>query len=629
MSKVRESIVPIAVVAMVVGMMLPLPPTLLDVLLVVNLLSAVALLLSALSVSDPIHLSALPTILLLATLFRLTLNISTTRLILGGGDAGQVISSFGAVVISGSVAVGVVVFLIITLIQFVVIAKGAERIAEVAARFTLDALPGKQMSVDADVRSGLIDIARAREKREELQIESRFYGALDGAMKFVKGDAIAGLIIVAINIIGGLAVGIFSGHLSISEAAQKYMTLTIGDGLVSQIPALLNSLTAGIIVTKVARSEGSSIVNELIRQIAQGRMVRGILCAVSILLGLLPGMPTMPFLLIGGLLLIGRDRRDGNVSTPTRETEFRPQIPPLLSVIISRHGPVDVELVDWSRREVERVRQSIFDQFGILLPRIEVCEGALLEKGLNCRAVVTLRGSPIHSFEVFENCDPRSDSGEGEVYNQLRLAVISHRTELIDDAHTRRVLDFIEGGAAETVAAIIPGMISVTQLTVIFRALIRDQISLRNFDCILQAVAECSAKVVRERQYIEEVRVALNRTIADKYRDQSGTISVIALDPLIDLAFSECESGQQHVDVELARRVLQFVENAPFTVPLIVGRGARALVADTLAARGIDRAVIAYEEIPTDIRLDIRAVLQLESGEVFGGDGQGALCYAQ
>ena len=250
-------------------MLLPVPPAVMDFLLVGNLILALVLFLSTLYIPDTLRLSALPTMLLLATLYRLALNISTTRNILSAGDGGRVVEAFGGIVIQGNLVVGVVIFLIITLVQFIVIAKGSERVAEVSARFTLDALPGKQMSIDADVRAGVIDVSTARVKRQDLQTESRFYGALDGAMKFVKGDAIAGIIITVINIVGGLAIGIISEGLPLPLAVTKYTTLTIGDGLVAQIPALLNSLAAGIVVTRVARGDDASLAGELLSQLGQ------------------------------------------------------------------------------------------------------------------------------------------------------------------------------------------------------------------------------------------------------------------------------------------------------------------------------------------------------------------------
>lgn len=296
----------IALAAMVVGiiamMIIPLPTHLLDILLAMNICLGVVVLLAAIYVTDPIRISTFPTLLLIATLFRLGLNVSSTRLILLQADAGEVIRSFGHFVVAGNLVVGIIVFLILTLIQFIVIAKGAERVAEVGARFNLDAMPGKQMSIDADLRAGTIDQQEARTRRRALERESQLYGSMDGAMKFVKGDAIAGIVITLINIVGGLLVGVYQMKMSTGEAAEVYSLLTVGDGLVSQIPALVLSTAAGLVVTRVAAEEGGThlgqdIATQLLAQ------PRALAIAAVLMLGLaaVPGLPGFPFLVLGGL----------------------------------------------------------------------------------------------------------------------------------------------------------------------------------------------------------------------------------------------------------------------------------------------------------------------------------------
>ncbi|NDC37695.1 MAG: EscV/YscV/HrcV family type III secretion system export apparatus protein, partial [Proteobacteria bacterium] len=336
----KELIVPLAVLGVLASMLLPVPPGVMDFLLVGNLILALVLFLSTLYISDTLKLSALPSMLLLATLYRLALNIATTRNILSSGDGGRVVEAFGTVVIQGNLVVGVVVFLIITLVQFIVIAKGSERVAEVSARFTLDALPGKQMSIDADVRAGLLDMSAARVKRQDLQTESRFYGALDGAMKFVKGDAIAGIVITAINIVGGLAIGILSEGLVIQQALSKYTLLTVGDGLVAQVPALLNSLAAGIIVTRVARGDDASLAGELLAQIGQVRRVKVLSAGLCVLLACIPGMPALPFLALGIVLVASAWLTPSETPAKALPQEhlFTPRPPPLLRVEVDPTG---------------------------------------------------------------------------------------------------------------------------------------------------------------------------------------------------------------------------------------------------------------------------------------------------
>lgn len=342
----KQLIVPVAVLAVLATLLVPLPSVVLDFLLVANMILALVLLVSTLYIEEPIKLSSFPSLILLATLYRLALNISTTRLILGSGEAGNVIEAFGAVVVQGNIIVGAVIFLIITLIQFIVIAKGSERVAEVAARFSLDALPGKQMSIDADVRAGLIDFDEARRKRQDLQTESRFYGALDGAMKFVKGDAIAGLVITLINVVGGLAIGVAVNGLPFGTALSQYTLLTIGDGLLSQIPALLNSLAAGMIVTRVVGANESSLAEDLLAQLGQLRIVKVLIGVVSLILGVLPGLPLLPFVTLGIMLLVFAylepSKDIAGEESDDRPEAFHPRPPGVLEIQIGKEITQDV-----------------------------------------------------------------------------------------------------------------------------------------------------------------------------------------------------------------------------------------------------------------------------------------------
>ncbi|MCC6749016.1 MAG: type III secretion system export apparatus subunit SctV [Deltaproteobacteria bacterium] len=314
----------LALAAMVVGivgmMIIPLPTFVLDLLITSNIAISVVMLLVSIYVPNALRIAAFPSILLITTLFRLGLNVSSTRLILLQADAGEVIYSFGNFVVAGNLVVGAVIFLILTLIQFVVIAKGSERVAEVAARFTLDAMPGRQMAIDADVRAGAIEMDDARKLRASLQRESQLYGSMDGAMKFVKGDAIAGILIAIVNIVGGLLIGVLQRGMSAGEAAQLYSVLTIGDGLVSQIPALLMSIASGIVVTRVASEDGSSHLGQDIGQqvLAQPRAI-GIAAGLLALLAAVPGLPAVPFLLLsvvagGATYLVKRRQAEGRVA---------------------------------------------------------------------------------------------------------------------------------------------------------------------------------------------------------------------------------------------------------------------------------------------------------------------------
>ena len=288
--------------AMVGMMIVPLPTWLLDVLLTVNITMAVTVLMVSIYISSGTKLASFPTILLITTLYRLSLDISATRLILLQADAGEVIRSFGEFVVGGNFVVGAVIFLIITLVQFIVITKGSERVAEVAARFTLDAMPGKQMSIDADMRAGIVDFREARTRREALSRESQFYGAMDGAMKFVKGDAIAGMVITLVNIVGGLIIGVAMRGMSVGEAVRTYSVLTIGNGLVSQIPALLISISAGMVVTRVAsEAEDTNLGKEVAGQVLAQPKAIAVTAGILFVIALVPGLPKIPFFLLAGL----------------------------------------------------------------------------------------------------------------------------------------------------------------------------------------------------------------------------------------------------------------------------------------------------------------------------------------
>src|SRR3954468_8966367 len=300
-NRLSQLAVPIGVVAIVVMLVVPMPSQLLDLLIALNITGAVLVVLVSMYVHRPLDFSSFPSLLLIATLFRLALNISATRLVLSDGFAGSVIAAFGHFVIGGSLVVGLVIFAILLVIQFIVITNGAGRVAEVGARFTLDAMPGKQMAIDADLNAGLIDEVTARKRRGEIAAEADFYGAMDGATRFVKGDAIAAIIITFINLIGGFAIGVLSHHMPLSQALSTYSLMSVGDGLVSQIPALLLSVSTGLIVTRASDSDDMGTV--VSRQLGSQRRAVQIAGGAALLLCAVPGLPKIPFLIVGGGLI--------------------------------------------------------------------------------------------------------------------------------------------------------------------------------------------------------------------------------------------------------------------------------------------------------------------------------------
>ena len=398
---------PLALVGVVMLMVVPMPAVLLDVLLAANIALAILALLGAMVVTDTMELSVFPSFLLVATLARLALNVSSTRLILTNGYAGKVIDTFGGFVIGGTVVVGLVVFLILVVIQFVVITNGAGRVAEVAARFTLDAMPGKQMAIDADLGAGLINEQEAKTMRQKIAKEADFYGAMDGASKFVKGDAIAGIIITTINLIGGLAIGLGSAGLTFDDAIDTYSRLSVGDGLVSQIPALLISIATGLLVTRVG-SEGS-MGNELGRQIFGNQLALRIGAGVIAALGLLPGLPKLPFFGIAGVLAIASTRIplgdvEAEIEVDTAaEVRLSPDDPEAL-IEQMRVEPLELhlshdilDLVDPDRggdllERVKSLRRQMADELGVVIPLLRARDDASLPPSTYR---VVLRGTEV------------------------------------------------------------------------------------------------------------------------------------------------------------------------------------------------------------------------------------------
>ncbi len=597
--------------AVVACILVPLPPFMLDILLVINLILALSLLVLALYIPEPLRLSSLPSLLLLATLYRLALNICTTRLILSGGDAGLTVSAFGTFVIRGNVAVGLVIFLIITFVQFLVVAKGAERVAEVSARFSLDALPGRQMSIDADVRGGIYDFETARQKRQELQTESRFYGALDGAMKFIKGDAIAGIVIVGINSIGGLICGLLMEGLDVHSAVMKYSTLTIGDGLVSQIPSLLNSIAAGLVVTRVSRGDENSLAVEILSQLGQYRRVQIISGIVAVLTAFAPGMPFWPFLTIGLLLCTGSalaPRSRGSAETKSI-VRFRPKVPPLLRLELDK-GLVSRLPEPWEiERRLEDFRRRVFEMHGMLLLPPEFTPSNRDGNGfsIRCRVIVAVR-----------TADVSEDDAAARVLAELESFTSRHLEELIDDISTRRLLDYFDSDFPELISSVVPSAVSVTRLTEILKKLAAEGVPFRNFDMVLQAAGESAQKAGGDRALLEEVRTALKRIIcASVAGPESTTLPAYTLDPLLDMSFVRAETERTPIDLDfvdiIAAVLKKHTQNRPPV--LVVSKKSRLLIKECLSLQGCSANVLAFEELVSDLKLEVIECIQLNNGE--------------
>lgn len=622
----KELVVPLGLLAVMGSMLLPLPPAALDFLLVGNLVIALILFVSSLYVSDSLKLSSLPSLLLIATLYRLGLNVATTRAILSGGDAGQVVLAFGQTVVAGNLIVGIVVFLVLTLIQFVVIAKGAERVAEVAARFTLDALPGKQMSIDADVRAGLIDFETARLRRDDLQTESRFFGALDGAMKFVKGDAIAGLCLVVVNLLGGFLVGMMVERLSLSQAVQQYSLLTIGDGLVSQIPALLNALAAGMVVTRVARGDNVSLAQEVLQQLGQVRAVKVMIAFFTLGAGMLPGMPALPFISLSIVLLLAATvwHQPERPVAKRLSKNFEPRVPPVLLIEIGEEVRKHLATVpDFSGRMLA-LREEVHREFGLViaLPELEV---ARLDPQ---RYQISLRGIPVSEGSAGGN----GDETISRIFGAIKDIIADRMVEIVDDIATRRLLDCLEKEAPELVAAVVPTVVTVTQLTDLLRGLAREEVSIKNFDVIVQAVAESGSRASSERMLLEEARIALRRVISHQYAGPDRRILAVVLDPVVDLSIARAERENEPLPVETIDHIARHIRSLPMeSAVLATSRASRRILSECLRLKGVSIPVMAYEEVAPGYEFAVQGRIELpveksdalEKGLIQGRDVSG------
>lgn len=581
------------ITSIVAMMLVPLPTPLLDLLLTTNIFAATTILFVSLYIQDATKIASFPTILLITTLFRLGLNVSSTRLILLQADAGEVIRAFGSFVAGGNLVVGLVIFLILTIIQFVVITKGAERVAEVAARFTLDALPGKQMSIDADFRAGLFDLREARRRRNELQRESQLYGAMDGAMKFVKGDAIAGIIIAVINLIGGFAIGVLQRGMDPGQAVRTYSLLTIGDGLVSQIPALLISVAAGIVVTRVASEEKEThLGQEIGSQILAQPKAFAIVSVLLIALGIVPGLPTIPFFILGAIAgtvsyAIFRTRRMAQETVDPWERGdrlSRPQIGPAIPILVQLSNTLAEGIHrraerDTLTRRVQELPSSLYEGTGVLVPEIVVrtseqlgddsfaillgevpvyrgtvpADRRLVEKSHSHPALLRLDAEPaIHPVTrepaawIAADQSARAEEAGLEVVTTpdllaLHLAAFCrlYLHEFVGLQEVRTMLDQLSKTHPSLVAEVVPKLVDLFQLTDVMQRLVREGVSIRDLESVLEALAEWGRIETNPLELTELVRSSLARQICFPLAGEDGTLLVHTVDGEIQQAIRE------------------------------------------------------------------------------------------
>ncbi|MBI2939772.1 MAG: flagellar biosynthesis protein FlhA [Chloroflexi bacterium] len=574
-------------VILIIGMMvIPLPTLLLDLLLALNIATALLVVLVAMYSSEPLEFSVFPSLLLLLTLFRLGLNVSATRLILLQGDAGSIIESFGSFVIGGNFVVGIVIFMILLIIQFIVITNGAGRVAEVAARFTLDAMPGKQMAIDADLNAGIINEQEARRRRRAIEREADFYGAMDGASKFVRGDAIAAIIIVIVNIVGGFAVGALQQGLGLGEALQRYSLLTVGEGLVSQLPALLTSTAAGIIVTRSTSEAnlGTDIAHDLLGN-PRALLITG---TVLIILGLVPGLPKIPFFLVGGLVAGGgyylyRQRLAAAAAPPEPAPAEAPSGPESV-VELLQVDPMELEigyglipLVDTEQggnllNRITLIRRQLALDLGIVLPPIRVRDNLQLRPNtyvVKLRGVEIARGDLLLShylamnpgvaeegLEGIQTTEPAFGlpalwipAGDRERAEMLGYTVVdpasvltTHLTEVIkvyapsilsrQDVQT--LLNNLKRDHQALIEELVPSLLTVGEVQKVLQNLLREHVSIRDLATILEALAD-HARATRDSDLLtEHARRALARTISSQYRDEHNVVHAAMLSPQLE-----------------------------------------------------------------------------------------------
>lgn len=585
-----DVLVAFGVIGIILMIIIPLPSPVLDVLLAVNITISVIIALITMFTTNVLQLSVFPTLLLITTLFRLGLNISSTRLILSGGEAGAIIAAFGEFVIGGNYVVGIIIFLIIMIIQFMVITNGAGRVSEVAARFTLDAMPGKQMSIDADLNSGLIDEETAKQRRKDLQSEADFYGAMDGASKFVKGDAIAGIIVTAINIIAGIIIGVTMLNMDFATAASSYVNLTVGDGLVSQIPALLISTASGILVTRSGSAENFGKV--VTKQLTAFPVALGLASALMFSLAIVPSMPKFPFLLLGvvtgcSAYFIYKDEikreeiavKEEEIAIEQEENKEPENVMNLITV-----EPIEVEigyglipLADESTggdllQRIASIRRQCAIEMGIVVQPIRIRDN--LQLGSN-EYVVKLRGTVVASAEmmpgmllamdatgegidigglktieptfglpaVWINGDQREDAEirgltvvdpTTVMVTHLTETIKSHSFELLGRQEVKVIVDNAKEKYSAVVEELIPDLMSLGELQKVLQNLLREKVPIKDIVTIMESLADNSRNTRDIELLTEYVRFALSRTICNQIINEDKAIIVMTLSSEIE-----------------------------------------------------------------------------------------------
>jgi flagellar biosynthesis protein FlhA len=594
----------IGILAILVVLLLPLPPLLLDFSLAISITFSVLILMTALFIQAPLEFSTFPTVLLIATMLRLALNLASTRLILSHGHegtsaAGHVIEAFGNFVMGGNFVIGIIVFAILVIVNFVVITKGSGRIAEVAARFNLDGMPGKQMAIDADLSAGLIDEKEARRRRKQLEDESSFYGAMDGASKFVRGDAIAGLLVVFINVIGGMIIGIAQQGMSFVDAASSYTLLTVGDGLVTQVPALIVSTAAGLLVSKAGLGEAAD--KALLKQLSGYPNALGMSGAVMIVMALLPGIPTLPFLVLGGgaaaLAFTLHRRSKAQVVEQTKKAEAEAKAVPAEAPITAalKIDDLKIELgyallplvnspdgTDRLTEQIKALRRSLAMEMGFVMPAVRILDNVQLQANAY---VIKVKEVEAGSGRVWPGQYMVMDPVGGQVnlpgthtteptfglpatwvdaslkeeaavkgYTVVDAATVlathlteqlkSNMAELLSYGEVQKLLKELPKEQADLVKDIVPSQITVTGIQRVLQNLLTERISIRDLSTILEGIADGLSHTRNSAMLAEHVRTRIARQICAQYTTPAGHLPLIAMSAKWEQIFAESIVGQ-------------------------------------------------------------------------------------
>lgn len=668
---------PVLILMILAMMVLPLPPFILDFLFTFNIALSLMVLLVSMFTEKPLEFAAFPAVLLFSTLLRLSLNVASTRVVLmeghnGGDAAGKVIEAFGQFLVGGNFAVGLVVFLILVVINFMVITKGAGRIAEVGARFTLDAMPGKQMAIDADLNAGLIGEEEARRRRQEVAQEAEFYGSMDGASKFVRGDAVAGMIIMVVNIIGGLIIGVMQHNMSAGAAAETYVLLTIGDGLVAQIPALIISTAAGVTVSRVNTEQ--DVGQQLIKQLFVSPKVLMLSAGVIGLLGLVPGMPNFIFLLFTALLggfawYLHKQQTAAKVATAEAE-----KAPPAPSFSAPEASWNDVQLVDTLGMEVghrlislvddnqqgellgriKSVRKKFAQEVGFLPPVVHIRDNLELKPNTY---TITLKGGEIGRAEIYPDrwmaINPGQVTGDVEgidttdpafglpakwinqdqrehaqiygytvvdastvVATHLNHLLQRYASDLLGRQEVQQLVDKLSEENKGLVEDVVPKCVTVTTLQRVLQNLLEEDVSIRDLRTIFDTLAEFEGQQADAHELTARVRLALGRNITQKWFGGERELQVIGLDMSLENMLSQAlqqnsslEPGLAMTLSEQTQKALQHAETMGLPPVLVVPHQLRPLLSHFLRRRLRDLVVLSQAEIPDDRTIKVVSVI--------------------